>query len=86
VVSDKKDVTLSALTLLDGSRNGIWPVKTEGVLVWLSVSGEVQICILPSRWHCHSLSLAPVNSDRLYQNGSAFLVPAYLELSWKKGC
>jgi len=25
----------------------------------------------------HSLSLAPVNPDWFYQNGSAFLVPAY---------
>jgi len=34
-----------------------------GVLVWLSVLGEVQICIRPSWCHCHSLSLAPVNPD-----------------------
>ena len=32
-----------------------------GVVVW----DEVQTCILPSRCHCHSLSLAPVNPDWL---------------------
>ena len=31
-----------------------------GVLAWLSVSSEVQICIWPSWCHCHSLSLASV--------------------------
>jgi len=33
-----------------------------GVLTWLSVWGEVQICMLPSWCHCHSLSLASVKS------------------------
>jgi len=33
------------------------------VLAWLSVWGEVQICIWPSWHHCHSLSLAPGNPD-----------------------
>ena len=48
------------------------------VLAWLSsVWGEVQICIWPSWCHYHSLSLAPVNPDWFYQNGSAFLVLAY---------
>jgi len=47
------------------------------MLAWLSIWGEVQICIWPSWCHCHSLSLAPVNPDWFYQNGSAFLVPAY---------
>jgi len=46
------------------------------------VDGEVQICIWPS-W-CHSLSLAPVNPDWFYQNGSAFLVPAYPGCPGKK--
>ena len=31
-------------------------------LVWLSVWGEVQTCIWPSGFHCHSLSLASVKS------------------------
>ena len=33
-----------------------------GVLAWLSVWSEVQTCIWPSWFHCHSLSLASVNS------------------------
>ena len=33
-----------------------------GVLAWLSVWGEVQTCIWPSWFHCHSLSLASVKS------------------------
>jgi len=36
------------------------------MLAWLSVWGEMQICIWPSRCHCHSLSLASVNPDWLY--------------------
>jgi len=31
-----------------------------GMLVWLSVWGEVQICIWPSWCYCHTLSLAAV--------------------------
>ena len=41
------------------------------MLAWLSVWGEVQICIWPS-YHCHSLYLAPVNPDWFY-----LLVPAH---------
>jgi len=45
-----------------GSRKGIQPVKICGeVLAWLSIWGNVQICIWFSWCHCHSLSLAPVN-------------------------
>ena len=36
------------------------PVCTKlsgGVLAWLSVWSDVQTCIWPSRFHCHSLSL-----------------------------
>ena len=33
-----------------------------GVLAWLFVWSEVQICIWPSWCHCHSLSLASVKS------------------------
>jgi len=36
-----------------------------GVVIW----DEVQTCILPSRSHCHSLSLAPVNPDWFYLPG-----------------
>jgi len=47
-----------------GSRKGIRPVKklSGGVLAWLSVWSEVQACIRPSGFHCHSLSLASVKS------------------------
>ena len=48
---------------LDG-RKVIRPVKkTEWWgLAWLSVWNEVETCIWPSWWHCHSLSLASVKS------------------------
>jgi len=44
-----------------------WPVPackklSGGVLAWLSVWSEVQICIWPSWCHCHSVSLASVKS------------------------
>ena len=32
------------------------------MLAWLSAWGEVQICIWPSRYHCHSLFLASEKS------------------------
>ena len=45
-----------------GGRKGIRPVKTEwwgaGVVVW----SEVQTCIWPSGFNCHSLSVASVKS------------------------
>ena len=55
----------SALTLLVGRQEGHPACKklSSGMLAWLSVWGEVQICIWPSRCHCHSLSLASVNPD-----------------------
>jgi len=49
------------------------------MLVWLSVWGEVHICIWPSRTDAtarHSLSLAPVNPDWFYLACFTFLVPA----------
>jgi len=41
-----------------GSRNGIWPVRklSGGMLAWLCVCDEVQICIWPSWCYCHSCS------------------------------
>jgi len=47
-----------------GGRKGIRPVKnlSGGVLAWLSVWSEMQTCIWPSWYHCHSLSLASVKS------------------------
>jgi len=55
-----------------GGRKGIWPVKKlrGGILVWLSVWGEVQICIWPSWCHCQSLPLASVNPDWFYLPGN----------------
>jgi len=57
-----------------GGRKGIQPVKklSLGVLRWLSVCGEVQICIWPSWCHCHSLSCFSK-----IQTGYTFLVLAY---------
>jgi len=48
-----------------GGRKGIQLGKKliDGMLAWLSVWGELQICICPSWCHCHSLSLAPVYPD-----------------------
>ena len=45
-------------------RKGIRPVKKQsvGVLAWLSVWGEVQICIWFNWCHCHWLSLASATS------------------------
>ena len=45
-------------------RKGIWPVKTlsGGLLVWLAVCSEVQICSRSSWCHCHLLFLASVKS------------------------
>ena len=54
----------STLTLLVGRQEGHPACKKQsgGVLAWLSVWSEVQICIWPSWCHCHSLSLASVKS------------------------
>jgi len=58
------DLAFSALTLLVGWQEGHPACKklSGGVLAWLSVWCEVQTCIWPSGFHCHSLSLAPVKS------------------------
>jgi len=55
----------SALTLLVGRQEGHQACKklSGGVLAWLSVWDEVQICVWPSWCHCHSLSLVSVNPD-----------------------
>ena len=54
----------SALTLLVGRQEGHPACKklSSEVLAWLSVWSEVQACIWPSGFHCHSLSLASVKS------------------------
>ena len=58
-----------------GSRKGIRPVKklSGGVLAWLSVWSEVQTCIWPSWYHCHSLCLC----FSKIQIGFTSLVPAH---------
>ena len=64
----------SALTLLVGQQEGHPACKklSVGVLEWLSVWSDVQICIWPSWCHCHSLSLASVKSRLVLP-----LVPAH---------
>jgi len=66
--------TFRALMLSVGRLKGIRPVKklSGGMLAWLSVWDEVQICIWPSWCHCHLLSLASVKSRLV-------LVPAYVD-------
>ena len=50
--------------LLVGQQEGhpVCKKLSGGVLAWLSVWSEVQTCIWPSWYHCHSLSLASVKS------------------------
>jgi len=54
----------SALTLLVGRQEWHPACKKQsgGVLAWLSVRSEVQTCIWPNWYNCHSLSLASVKS------------------------
>jgi len=68
-----------ALMLLVGQQEGHPTYKklNGGVLAWLSVWGEVQICIWPSSCHCHSLSLAPVNPDWFYLSGISSPIYSY---------
>jgi len=55
-------LSFSALMLLVGRQEGHPACKklSSGVLAWLPVWDEVQICIWFSWCHCHSLSLASV--------------------------
>jgi len=55
-------VAFSTLTLSVGRQEGHLACNklSDGILAWLSVWGEVQICIWPSWCHCHPLSLASV--------------------------
>jgi len=59
-----------------GSRKGIRPVKklSGGVLAWLFVWSDVQICIWPSWCQCHSLSVASVKSR--------LVLPFWYRLTW----
>ena len=69
-------VAFSALTLLVGWQEGHLACKklSGGVLAWLSVWSEVQNCIWPNWWHCHSLSLALVKSR--------LVLPFWYRLTW----
>ena len=69
-------IAFSALTLLVGQQEGHPACKklSGGVLAWLSVWSEVQTCIRPSGFHCHSLSLASVK-PRL-------VLPFWYRLTW----
>ena len=64
VTSFPVERAFNALTLLVGWQEGHLACKklSGGVLAWLSVWSEVQTCIWPSGFHCHSLSLASVKS------------------------
>jgi len=57
-------LAFSAFTLLVGRQEGHLTCKklSGRMLAWLCVWVKVQICIWPSRYHCHSLSFAPVNN------------------------
>ena len=69
-------LAFSALTLLAGWQEGHPACKklSGGVLVWLSVWSEVQTCIWPSGFHCHSLSVASVKSR--------LVLPFWYWLTW----
>jgi len=62
------NIAFRALTLLVGQQEGHSACEklSGGMLAWLYVWGEVQICIWPSWCRCHSLSLAPVNPNWFY--------------------
>ena len=65
-----------ALTLLVGRQEGHPACKklSGGVLAWLLVWSDVQICIWPSWCHCHSLSLDSVQSRWIF--------PSWYRLTW----
>ena len=74
----------SALTLLVGWPEGHPACKKliGRMLTWLCVWVKVQICILPSWCHCHSLSFAPVNPDWFYLPSFTMLVLAHPGSPW----
>jgi len=63
-IKQLSQTAFSALMLLVGRQEGHLACKklSGGVLAWLSVWSELQICICPSCCHFHSLSLASVKS------------------------
>jgi len=66
----------SALTLLVGRQEGHPACKklSGEALAWLSVWSDVQTCIWPRWWYCHSLSLASVKSR--------LVLPFWYQLTW----
>ena len=69
-------LAFSALTLLVGQQEGHPACKkpSGGMLAWLFVWSNVQICIWPSWCHCHSLSLTSVKSR--------LVLPFWYHLTW----
>jgi len=63
---------------LVGWQEGHLACKNEwwgaGVVICL---GSGKICIWPSRCHCHSLFVAPVNPDLFYLPGFTFMILAH---------
>ena len=58
-----------------GGRKGIWPVKNWAVGCWHgSVWSEVQTCIWPSWYHCHSVTVSCFSKIQI---GFTFLVLAH---------
>jgi len=55
------------------------------MLAWLSVWGEVRICVRPSWSHCHSLSLAWVKS-RLVLVPAHWVIPHKVQRAIKQMC
>jgi len=81
--------------LLVGRQEGHLACKklSGGMLAWLSVWGEVYICIWPSRCHCHSLSCSSKSRlvlpicNRLTQVMSCHVIsPSSLCNGWLHGC
>jgi len=65
-VADLALSAFSALTLLVGRQEGQPACKKLSCGCWRGYLSRVQICTWPSRRHCHSLSIAPVNPDWFY--------------------
>jgi len=63
---------LLPILLLDEQRHNKW--WGAGLLAWLFVWSDVQICIWPSWCHCHSLYLASVKSR--------LVLPYWYRLTW----
>ena len=71
-ICPSRTFALSALTLLVGQQEGHPASKklSGGMLEWLSVWGEMHICICPADATASPLSLAPVNPDWFYLSGT----------------